>query len=303
MGVPKGDFIGFTFNGVHSSELGILRVSDGSRYDKDLLPTIRDRVVPVPGGDGSYYFGSDYTQKSFNFNIAFDSMTERQMRKLQTLFGSRKLHRLIFDELPFKYYMVKVANPPKLKYICFDEGGQRIYKGEGSLSFDAFFPFARSVHKYLDQYPAGVSRNIEQWGPASRMLSTQGTYDRPGTSIKIYNAGDIETDWFAYFALSSSGSLISRVAIGDRFLSFKTIDRKLNQADNYIRISSQRNLIEGGIVVNNDISSFRPTGSLYNKFIEAGSFFKIPVFEEDTELNFISNGARCDGLEYDYLYF
>ena len=63
MGVPKGDFIGFTFNGVHSSELGILRVSDGSRYDNDLLPTIRDRVVPVPGGDGSYYFGSDYTQK------------------------------------------------------------------------------------------------------------------------------------------------------------------------------------------------------------------------------------------------
>jgi len=41
-----------------------------------------------------------------------------------------------------------------------------------------------------------VSRNIGQWGPASRMLSTQGTYDRPGTSIKLYNAGDIEADWF-----------------------------------------------------------------------------------------------------------
>ena len=303
MGVPKGDFIGFTFNGVHSSELGILRVSDGSRYDNDLLPTIRDRVIPVPGGDGSYYFGSDYTQKTFNFNIAFDSMTERQMRKLQTLFGSRKLHRLIFDELPFKYYMVKVANPPKLRYICFDEGGQRIYKGEGSLSFEAFFPFARSVHKFLDQYPSEQYPNKNEWAAASRMLPTKGTYDSPGTSIKLYNAGDLETDWFAYFALSSSGSSISRVAIGDKFLSFKTIDRKLNQRDNYIRISSQRNLIEGGVVVNNDISTFQPTGSLYNRFIEAGSFFKIPVFEEDTKLNFVSVGARCDGLEYDYLYF
>lgn len=303
MGVPKGDFIGFTFNGVHSSELGILRVSDGSRYDKDLLPTIRDRVVPVPGGDGSYYFGSDYTQKSFNFNIAFDSMTERQMRKLQTLFGSRKLHRLIFDELPFKYYMVKVAGSPKLKYICFDEGDQRIYKGEGSLSFNAFFPFARSVHKFLNQYPSEQYPNKNEWSAASRMLSAKGTYDSPGTSIKLHNAGDVEADWFAYFALSSSGSLIDRVAVGNGFLSFKTIDKKLNQGDNYIRISSQRNLIEGGLVVNDEVSSFQPTGSLYNKFIKAGSFFKIPVFEEDTALNFISDGVRCDGLEYDYLYF
>ena len=114
------------------------------------------------------------------------------------------------------------------------------------MSFNAFFPFARSVHKFLDQYPSEQYPNKNEWSAASRMLPTKGTYDSPGTSIKLYNAGDIEADWFAYFALSSSGSLINRVAIGDKFLSFKTIDRKLNQEDNYIRISSQRNLIEGG---------------------------------------------------------
>jgi hypothetical protein len=34
------DFIGFTFNGKHSSELGIVRTSDGSRFNENLLPTI-----------------------------------------------------------------------------------------------------------------------------------------------------------------------------------------------------------------------------------------------------------------------
>jgi len=40
MGGLKGDFISFSFNGVHSSELGITRTSDGSRYNENLLPTI-----------------------------------------------------------------------------------------------------------------------------------------------------------------------------------------------------------------------------------------------------------------------
>jgi hypothetical protein len=36
----KGDFIGFTFGGIHSSKLGLVRVSDGSRYNEDLLPPL-----------------------------------------------------------------------------------------------------------------------------------------------------------------------------------------------------------------------------------------------------------------------
>ena len=34
-----GDFTGFTFNGYYSADLGITRVSEGSRYNFDLLPT------------------------------------------------------------------------------------------------------------------------------------------------------------------------------------------------------------------------------------------------------------------------
>ena len=58
MSIIKGDFLGFTYNGIHSSELGIFRVSDGSRYTENLLPTIQDKTVQVPGADGTYYFGS-----------------------------------------------------------------------------------------------------------------------------------------------------------------------------------------------------------------------------------------------------
>jgi hypothetical protein len=79
----KGDFIGFSFNGIHSSDLGIIRTSNGSRYDDNLLPTSQDKTAAVPGGDGTYYWDTSHTQKPFNIPIAFDSLTEEQYRRLR----------------------------------------------------------------------------------------------------------------------------------------------------------------------------------------------------------------------------
>jgi hypothetical protein len=35
----KGEFLGFTYGNIHSSDLGIVRVSNGSRFEENLLPT------------------------------------------------------------------------------------------------------------------------------------------------------------------------------------------------------------------------------------------------------------------------
>ena len=190
MSAIKGDFLGFTFDGVHSSELGVFRISDGSRYTENLLPTMQDKTVQVPGADGTYYFNSYYTQKQINFPIAFDSLTEEGLRRLKQLFSDKKVHSLIFDEHPYKIYKVKATGTPSLKYVCFDKperdedegtydpyietkeelygvkgtkkSKSRVYKGEGQLSFTCYNPFARSRFKYLDEY---VTKNIPEWGP------------------------------------------------------------------------------------------------------------------------------------------
>ena len=189
MRAEKGDFIGFTFNGVHSSELGIIRTSDGSRYNENLFPTIQDKTAQIPGGDGAYFFGSNYGSRPISFPIAFDCVSESQLRRIKQLFGDKKVHRLIYDELPYKYYLVKSTGTPSLKYVCFDRGEfrfdrdyderkvietkeqlyeigapppfGRVYKGEGQLTFTAFSSYARSRFKYIDQY---TLENIPEWG-------------------------------------------------------------------------------------------------------------------------------------------
>ena len=115
-----------------------------------------------------YYFGSYYTQRQFNISYAFDALTEEQLARIKALFGDKKIHELSFDEAPYKVYQAKVTGSASIKYIPFAEGAtNRIYKGEGSIQFTAYDPYARSVKKFLDQYN---NTNKDEWKAASCIL-------------------------------------------------------------------------------------------------------------------------------------
>lgn len=289
----KQDFFGFQYCGVHTSDLNIVRVSDGSRYSENLSPVFQDKTVQTPGSDGTLYWESFYTNKQWQIQVAFDELTEIQYRSLRQLFNGKTFGDLIFDELPFKAYSAKVQSAPQFKTICFDTlDGERVYKGEGTISFIAYYPYARSVHKFLDEFSDEDYDNKAQWAVASGMKSEQGPYDGTGTTIHLYNAGDIETDWQAFFPFDPSKSLtsISLNDGNDGQMVFSGISRK--SSDEYIRINSRTNLIEG--CNSNKI----PTGTLYNEFLVAGDFFKIPLGES----TFTSN-INCSEIKYDYLYY
>ena len=304
----KGDFIGFSFNEHRSESLGIVRVSDGSRYNEDLVPTTQDKTVQVPGGDGFYYFGSDYTQRQFSINIAFDELTEKQFRELQQVFGTKELGKLVFDERPYKYYMVK-SSKPQLKYICFGKEGDRIYKGEGTLNFTAYYPYAKSVHKFLDEYS---DKNKDEWKEASGMRpskqTTEFTYDTfdENDTVRVYNAGDLEADFILKFNGAPSDAVnieLSQQDVSDKkaFLNLKKFG--LKNADTGFQINTKTNLIEG-------FNAEGLTGTLYNENITQGDFFKIPTRDffkippqEEKSYQISVTGATPIEIAYDYIYY
>lgn len=355
MGVIKGDFLGFTYNGIHSSELGIFRVSDGNRYTENLFPTIQDKTTQRPGADGTYYYGSFYTQKSFNISIAYEDLSDEQLRRIKNLFSDKNPHDLIFDEAPYKVYKVKITGTPNLKYVCFDKplindyrdkendtgfkskeqlyevGAKvttgRVYKGEGQLSFIAYNPFARCRYKYLDQY---VFKNIPEWGSmdnnnandvyynlydwveASRLVPSSSKKKKDGKTYSIdevtkeglmyYNAGDKEVPFCLNFMFDRyfNGCTISNNEFLIQLEDFLLVD-----GDKGIKINSNLHLIEG--IDENGA----PTGTIYNKYIIKGDFFKFPVTDELTWLGF-SWGLDGDeappsnfkgSIEYKYIYY
>ena len=78
-------------------------------------------TIEIPNNHGEYYYGSTYGTRTFEINIAYDSVTETQFRKIRRLFGTRKICELIFDERPYKVYYAKIESPIELSYVCFDE--------------------------------------------------------------------------------------------------------------------------------------------------------------------------------------
>ena len=299
------DFCGFTFNGIHSSELNIVRVSNGTRYNETLGATFQDKIEPISGGEGTLYWNSYYNNKPFSLQIAYDRLSETQLRKLRQVFCAKVMGELIFDETPYKAYTVKVQSPVQLQYLCFnDVNNERVYKGEGTIQLIAYYPYAKSVHKYLDEFNDFFYSNKHEWAEASGMARTKGVLDGTGGTINVYNPGDVETDWQAFYTMTDEGCALRTItlykgstAVG--IMSFSAINTRKSSSDYYIRVNSRTNLIDGCDDDGN------PTGTLYNEFLTAGDFFKIPIGEFTFKSTTTSSSVQveCSELKYNYLYY
>lgn len=338
MSALKGDYIGFTYNGKHSSDLGIVRTSNGSRFDENLLPTMQDKTAQVPGGDGTYYFGSYYTQRQFPVSFAFDSLTEEQFAELKKLFGDKKIHDLIFDERPYKTWKAKVTGSATIKHIPFAEGEtNRIYKGEGTIQFTCYQPYAVCEKKWLSDYVTISTakqwkqglyeynsekkmfveikknefvssktyyediKNINEWSVASGLKDTQNIYDKlqGANSIKLYNPGDLESHFLLRFDFQNG-----KIGAGQLSIS-QDSGRLLNwkeitaeKNDAYVKFNTKLNLIEGYRADN--IKS----GYIYNQYISDGAFFTIPQGESTLVIADAASYVKSSSpIEYNYYYF
>lgn len=227
----RDDYIGFTYNGHHSSEYRIVRVNSGSRYETSLVPTPKDTTIDAVGRDGLYYVTSKYQQLTIPVNIAFDDLYDEDIRNLKEWLSSKTEGELWFDEDPYKQYSAKITSNPKLSWIAFDDPIKgRVYKGEGTIQFICYYPWATSRFRnlsevYKDVYgvedpstlinPSTLKPLVSLprgWEKASgleakRILETTGTgktfdyIEQEKSEASVYNAGNIATPWQLSFSL------------------------------------------------------------------------------------------------------
>lgn len=175
----KQDFLDFKFGDHWASEHGLIRVSNSKRYDANIAPTLTDKTVEVPGNDGMYFFSTYHKQRQFTVNVAFDHVTEVQLRAIRVWLSGKEIKDLIFAEdleknasgVPQedkgRKYHAKVTGAPSFKYVPFDETNresstnvtptssssdpltsQVIYKGEGTIQFTCYDPYAYSIEQF-----------------------------------------------------------------------------------------------------------------------------------------------------------
>ena len=220
-------------------------------------------------------------------------------------------------------YTIEREQVTPYKYF---EDKERIYKGEGKMTFICYFPFAKSTFKVLPEQGEAYYEGSEEWAVSSGILSAEergatqsheaiDTYitEEPGTStsgsIIIYNPGDIETGFRLYIPFGQQTTIdslnISYISgadyIGELYLS----EIKKQGQDEGILINTTNDLVQG--VVNMSVDSGNPTytttGNLYNQHVIAGSFFKLQPNISITEAEMTISGTTEAEIFYDYLYF
>lgn len=139
------DFIGFTYNGKHSiKDLKIYRTSSGGRYETNLKPNTTEKTASVDGQIGQYYFGTKVDSLNLTIPFAFEDLSESELLELKRVFSGDGLHELVFDETPYKAYTAKVTSTAVVKHLCFENNEVRHYRGEGSIQFTCYYPYAHS---------------------------------------------------------------------------------------------------------------------------------------------------------------
>lgn len=302
--IIKDDYIGFTFAGKHSSQFGILSVSSGDRYTRTLSPEFNDIVANVNGADGTYYFGTNLTRRSFQLNCAYDTVTEVDIREMKEWLRPDIVSPLTFDEIPYIQFYAKVSSPPQFSFLAFeDEYGDRVYKGELSISFSCYDPYGYSVNKWIDNYtdlsPYDgndiylMANNVAEWSLSSRLQPKQkyNNYEFDvylNEQMQLYNAGDMPAHYKLKIDLGNETSI--KISLNDHFLQLDNLPGGLVEIDTKKRL----------VLLTKDNNT-----EIINDYITGGDFFLIPVssFLDDIYvMKFNTSNFNSVQIEYQYRY-
>lgn len=323
------DFLDFYYNGKWASELGLIKVNNGKRQDDEVLPASKDTTIDIPGNDGVYYVNSKYQQREFKIDFAYDGLTEADIKAIREWLAPQKECRLIFSERPYKYYMAKPKSAPKLSYIAFDvDDENRVYKGEGSVQFVCYYPWARSIAKNKVDLQNELVLNYTF---TDQQMKESGLYSSPDckpddgspigrgsrltdNGLEIYNWGQLPSPFKFVFQVGTRPEDLKyyTLYLEDRS-EILVLDATKFEAGKYYCIDTENHLItrvENIEYVNGkityDIEESNGNAVILNEAIIAGDFFDLPV---DTGIKLVIDGGEhnliydAQHFLYDWLYY
>ena len=313
--MKREDYVGFSFNGKHSSEFNIVRTSGGSRFTENLLPTVQDKTIAVPGGDGAYLFGTHYTQRPRQISFAYDNLTERKLAEMIKWLEANQVGELILDEWPHKAWDAKVSASPTINFIPFDieeweddADDVRRYKGEGTVTFTAYQPYAHNPKgkKWIEDYgkddPNLVSL-LTVLGVA-RKSNYDSFYenDEKNGECKVNNTGDLSANFNLELTIVPNTSYtISATKLEGMLATVTYGTLKFTAAADFeesrrVRINNKLHLIE------ELDDKGKITGVVHNDWITAGDFFKLQTGESLVVVD-DNNTTSSPSITYNHYYY
>ena len=168
-------YISFSFGGTQIEDLNLIACVDGDRMEKQLTANFHDLTSSYDVVDGQFYWGTYYDNNQMNFYLATDGMTQENLEDFIRLFAPGSTRELILAEHPNRAIMARVATPPVMNVIPFQEDVDlkvntmdrstitALYKGDIHLELIMDEPFWYGRVNVLGEKVHNNELNIDEW--------------------------------------------------------------------------------------------------------------------------------------------
>lgn len=203
------EYIDFKFGDTWASEFNLVAVTNGDRYSPPVYGNMNNNISSVAGKRGVYKWKTQFNEKIFQINIAYDNLSIRDVSKIKAWLNPGQIKKLIFNDEPYKFYYACLNSDPKLDFLPFIEnngkivGGKEVfcgtYKGELNLEFCAIDGVAFSeyanyeeveIEKGLEYRNSGYVNKIMPWVQSSNLLNND-SYEE---AARIYSKAFFDQD-------------------------------------------------------------------------------------------------------------
>lgn len=202
------EYIDIKFGDKWASEFNLVVVSSGDRYSPPVYGNINSNTSTVAGKRGVYKWKTQYNEKIFSVNIAYDNLSVRDVSKIKAWLNPSKIQKLVFSDEPHIFYYACLNSDPQFDFLPFIEGGRKVgantlvngvYKGELTLEFNAIDGVGYSDYDNFDNVEIepdleyGNSEyvgTIMPWVQSSNLLNNDNYQD----AARIYTSSFFDQD-------------------------------------------------------------------------------------------------------------
>ena len=154
-------FISFTYGGRHIEDFNLIATITGDRIDRAGSAAFNDVVSTYDNLNGQFYWTTHYQANRIDFTLSTDGMEQSTLDDFLYWFRGGVTRELILAEHPNRGIQARIAQPPQLKLLPFENSlniviaGEifptktTLFKGEINLSFVMDEPYWYAIKNIL----------------------------------------------------------------------------------------------------------------------------------------------------------
>lgn len=168
-------FISFTFGGKPIEDFNLIATFSNNSLDRAGYAPFEDTVSTYTNLDGQQYWATHYQANSLEFTLSTDGIDEQMLNSFLYWFRAGDTKELVLAEHPNRAILARVAEPPHLDLLPFEEQvthmindephytSTTLYKGNITLHLVMDEPHWYSIMNILGKHDNETNRYIDKW--------------------------------------------------------------------------------------------------------------------------------------------